>query len=474
MTEDLLEKDIETPEDSPKDSPVQQDDLHAKTRFCKDCGDGPFTFYELGAHSRSCPEAIKRREREARAQEPDEPETEERQEELYKFGSNSNEVLRDILTKHPSIGEKRIKEVMDWAELYGGKLQPFQLPYILTSLGVKHAIANLVSQKYNLALQRAQQQFNPMAMGNMMAFGNMPGSQGGSFMPGMGMYPGNMGYDNQTYRMTPYGPMPVPTPKDRDEDKDLDRKYMTKEDFKEFIEEQNRKSETEKLRDEIKELRRYITEQGSRNRPDGGYSHGNYEEERVPIDDKGNIVHPNQATSVKYVRRPVDKGTQGVGADRYLMEKLEKIENRLQEEKYESLRNEIRELKQGNEESPELRRMEQKLEQYEKSIDGLKEELDQREKAQLYGMIDDLKNKLETIQTGEYSEDSMRIVAQTLNTLGSALESRRPLESFLPALFPEQGIRPPPRQEIVNAGQGNEEVVKTLRQHGLTTNIQRQ
>lgn len=461
-------------DNEPVNDDVDRNDEPDKSYECKDCGAGPFTLSELGVHARTCPKAIERRERERKAQEPDEEVTEEEHEELYKFGSNANEVLRDILTKHPSISEARIKEVMDWAELYGGKLQPFQLPYILTSLGVKHAIANLVSQKYNLALQRAQQQYNPMAMGNMIPFGNAPSPQGQNFMM-PGMFPTTPNYpQQQNYIMTPYGPMPAPPKKEDRDDSDLDKKYMTKDDFKEFMQEMKKESEMDKLRNEISELRKYIAESGNRNRPGDNYSQGPYIEERVPIDDKGNIVHPSQATSVRYVRRPVNAGTEKVGPDQYLMEKIAKIEDKLEETKYESLMREIQDLKASKEESPELRRMEQKLENYEQAIDGLKEELDQREKAQLYGAIDELRKKIETAQTGEYSEDSMRIVAQGLQQIGSALEHRRPLETFLPAFFNQQPMGPPPRHQYVTPGAGNEEVVDALRREGLTTTIQSQ
>lgn len=88
------------------------------------------------------------------------PPTEEKPEEvkeapLYKGELDTTTILRDILKRHPDIPQRVVNEVCSWAEF--GPIHPTQLAYLLSSMrGVSTTTANIVAQKYSLALQKAQ------------------------------------------------------------------------------------------------------------------------------------------------------------------------------------------------------------------------------------------------------------------------------------------------------------------------------
>jgi len=100
------------------------------------------------------------------------PPTEAKPEEgpLYKGELDTTSILKNILTKHPDIPSKVVDEVCSWAEY--GPIHPTQLVSLLQSFrGITINTAYIVAQKYNLALQKAQQegklQIPPLIAGPM-------------------------------------------------------------------------------------------------------------------------------------------------------------------------------------------------------------------------------------------------------------------------------------------------------------------
>lgn len=90
----------------------------------------------------------------------------------YKGPVDATYILRSILAKHPDVPEKVVNEILSWADY--GFIHPTQLAYLLQSMrGIQSTTANIVAQKYSLALQKAQ------AEGKMQ----MPPPVGGGMMP---------------------------------------------------------------------------------------------------------------------------------------------------------------------------------------------------------------------------------------------------------------------------------------------------
>jgi len=145
------------------------------------------------------------------------PPTEEkpREEPLYKGELDTTAILRDILTHYPDIPEKVVNEVCSWAEY--GPIHPTQLVSLLQSFrGITATTAYIVSQKYSLALQKAQLEGKlqvPPLIG-----GPMPGTSQPSWglptgFPQQPQPPTGLAQQPSTGYVPPFGvPPPAQTP----------------------------------------------------------------------------------------------------------------------------------------------------------------------------------------------------------------------------------------------------------------------
>jgi len=96
-----------------------------------------------------------KKRREEKEEAPESAETQTKEEPLYKGELDTTAILRDILTHHPDIPQKVVDEVCSWAEY--GPIHPTQLISLLQSFrGITSTTAYIISQKYALALQKAQ------------------------------------------------------------------------------------------------------------------------------------------------------------------------------------------------------------------------------------------------------------------------------------------------------------------------------
>ena len=127
-----------------------------RCKYCKSTTylDGrPFeNLGHLGRHVRDeCPEFKKLKA--ARAGKPTEVAPTET---AYKTEPDLNDILRNVL-EHPDIPDRVKDEIMDWAKLSPQPINPQQLAYLLDQMkGVQPQTANVVAQKYALAIQKAQ------------------------------------------------------------------------------------------------------------------------------------------------------------------------------------------------------------------------------------------------------------------------------------------------------------------------------
>jgi len=98
------------------------------------------------------------KKRAAEKEKPKEEAPPEAAESIYKGELDVNNILNDILGRHPDINPKVREEVMDWAKMKGG-LQPTELIYILQSMrGITSTTANIIASKYSFALNKAIQE----------------------------------------------------------------------------------------------------------------------------------------------------------------------------------------------------------------------------------------------------------------------------------------------------------------------------
>lgn len=101
---------------------------------------------------------------------------------IYKGDLDTTDVLRKILDNFPGMTKQIVDEVCSWAEY--GPIHPTQLAYLLTSMkGVSSTMANIIAQKYSLALQKISNE------GKLQVPLIFSASQGGQSGPMFGPFP---------------------------------------------------------------------------------------------------------------------------------------------------------------------------------------------------------------------------------------------------------------------------------------------
>ena len=134
----------------------------------------------------------------------------EKEESVWKEQKGPNAVLFEVVKTYPDLQPQHIAELMSWAKMKG-QLHPMEVNHLLSNMkGVSDKVANLLAQKYTLALQIESNKPNadiqmvsllsPMAPGQQM--GQMP-----SGVPPMQQQQALP--PQQTIIQTPYGPATV-------------------------------------------------------------------------------------------------------------------------------------------------------------------------------------------------------------------------------------------------------------------------
>jgi len=247
---------------------------------------------------------------------PPEKEGEKPSAPLYKGEPDVNSILREILRTHPDVPKRVVDEIISWAHMSPGGLHPTQVAYLLSSMkGVSSQTANIVAQKYSLALAKAQQEGKiqqvPMIPGlpptsSQMMFPAIPGlSQQPSPTPSFMQYP-TMGPTVQTGQGFPlFPPQATASPSTAP--------YLTREEFLRLREEEREKSKMDRLEERMDTMDKGFNEAllkfksdlldsiQKQREPEGM----RYEEIREPIDKRGNVCPPEEAVSVRIRRVPI-------------------------------------------------------------------------------------------------------------------------------------------------------------------------
>jgi len=245
---------------------------------------------------------------------PPEKEGEKPSTPLYKGEPDVNSILREILRTHPDVPKRVVDEIISWAHMSPGGLHPTQVAYLLSSMkGVSSQTANIVAQKYSLALAKAQQEGKiqqvPMIPGlppssSQMMFPAIPGlsqqpSPSPTFIP-------TMVPTVQTGQGFPLFPPQAPAPPST-------APYLTREEFLRLREEEREKSKMDRLEERMNAIDKSFNETllkfksdlldsiQKQREPEGV----RYEEIREPIDKRGNVCPPEEAVSVRIRRVPI-------------------------------------------------------------------------------------------------------------------------------------------------------------------------
>lgn len=112
----------------------------------------------------------------------------------------------------------------------------------------------------------------------------------------------------------------------------------------------------------------------------------------------------------------------------------------------------VREIvrKEGKPEKSELTtRLEQRLDASEERYEELKDRMEAEDRKRLEDTISDLRNRLDSMimggGPGEWKSDEVRLLASTIDRLGSVLEKKKPVETLKDVLIPK-GMPPAARE----------------------------
>jgi len=376
---------------------------------------------------------------------------------LYKTEPDTNVILEEILKTHPDVPEKIKDEVMDWAKRRGS-LDPGFVAWLLSSMrGVTTTTANIVSQKYALALQKAQQE-GKLPPG---VFPMYPATQQGQFpmfyplfqQPGQpqpspaATMSGQLGPPspiNQSMYGYGYGPQAP----------------LTVQDVQRIFREELRLMEERKPKESVSEQFVDI------------YEPVKNEEGQV-------IVDENNRPIMRHMHVPVSQATQFTPKEDPEARFLQKMKD------YKDLFGSKEELTEGKirtivrEESPQPATVEKPvtLEDVQRASSeaataAVKQVTDEREREkkedERFRRLEDTIMSTASAKTVEgYKDDSFRILGQGLSEVAGATKDRKPIEIIVKEggrlLFPGG-----PGEKLVEPGAG-EGILKRLRDRGWVT-----
>ena len=464
----------------------EQDNLEdpARKYTCRHCDDGPFTFSELGVHSRQCPAAIAARER-VEELEGEGDDASEAYQQPYEDEADTDwrSTLKKVVSSHPGLPKGAVDELIQWADYLPPNqfMQPSQVAYILEGMkGVTSKQASVVAQKYQLALQKAQ--YGAMQQQRRGGFGpgfglfdpntmpmNLPPSTGYPIPPSTGypmqppVYPTTqpMGYDYQgrpVYQQ-PYQQTQPP------------EKGLTLEDVRKLFDDRTRDEEIRTLRQIVTDMPKLLQD-ALGGRGVGGQGNVHYRRIRVPVDAQGKPTDPDTAVSIQLIEEPVVLGREGDEKTERLIEdmrnEMREMRRSQQEDKLKALEDKIDELRTGPKDDPKFAEIKNEIAQYQVKVDEMKDEMHKKDLDRVNEKLDELRTYIQSMPGGDYKSDEFK----ALSEVAAKVANKAPFEKLINlgerVLLEQPGPEPP--QQPANAEQ-REGLIKRMREKGLVTVI---
>lgn len=384
-------------------------------------------------------------------------ETQEKQtrREIYKTDTDTNSILKQILSTHPDITPAHIAEVMSWASMTPGGMHPAHLQSLLASLkGIDLKSASMIAQKYQLALSKAAQD----AAQNQQPF----------MYPGTGaMQPATLPGMLPSYAQMP-GSQPFPQQPSG---------YFTKDQVEELIDKALDKERAAKKMEDLEStvagLRDEIPRLIKENLPSTQVG-GEFEEETIYLNGENKSVPKEQATHYKVIRRPIS--TRQSADFRALENRLDTLQQTIQDKKVEALSSEIKELReqkaQPATEDPKLIELKQVLMDTKKDLKETQDKISADEKRRLEDKIGNLDKEISNLRTSLSSSgvnSPEGVIAQGITTFGNRKPAEKALEVIERIITPGAVAAPVPQEGAVQTGEGV--LIQEARKKGLVTVI---
>lgn len=372
---------------------------------------------------------------------------------VYRTDTDMNSILKEILSTHPDVTDRQILEIMSWAKMTPGGLQPAHLYALLSSMkGLDKNAASMLAQKYSLALQKAQQEGGQQFIG----FGPIPiGSTQQPQQPQQFLFPWQQPQPGWPQQQGP------------------PQGYYSKEQVDELIEKRDQKRDIDDLKDTVAGLREEIPKLIKENIPQTQMG-TEYEEEIMYLDAENKPVPREQATHYKTIRRPIS--TRQSADFRALENRLDTLQQTIQDKKVEALSSEIKELReqkaQPATEDPKIAELKQVLMDTKKDLKETQDKISADEKRRLEDKIGNLDKEISNLRTSLSSSgvnSPEGVIAQGITTFGNRKPAEKALEVIERIITPGAVAAPVPQEGAVQTGEGV--LIQEARKKGLVTVI---
>jgi hypothetical protein len=373
---------------------------------------------------------------------------------VYKTDADSTTILKEVLSTHPDVTDRQILEIMSWAKMTQGGLQPAHLYALLSSMkGLDKNAASMLAQKYSLAIQKAQQEggaqpftFGPIPIGPAQ---QQPQQQQQFYWP-----------QQPWQQPVQQGPPPG---------------YVSKDEVDERIEavlrKVNEERKIDKIEDKVNKLAEDIPKMIRENMP--GQPETAMETVEIPLDANGNACLPGNAVTYKKITRPL-----GSESD---LDKLLKYKNLLGKEiSTDDIRRVVKEEVGGDrKEDPAVTALKTEMdktirahEDLKKELQTTKDQISADEKRRLDDTIKGMENKIEGLRTALSSSgvnSPEGVIAQGITTFGNRKPAEKALEVIERIITPGAVATPVPQEGAVQTGEGV--LIQEARKKGLVTVI---
>jgi len=194
---------------------------------------------------------------------------------------------------------------------------------------------------------------------------------------------------------------------------------------------------------------------------------GAYEEVEVPIDAQGNPCPPEEAVSVKRIRRPVTAGGESF-VDQYTKLRQAGLIPTSKEITEDTIRRIVREEKPPPE-SEEVKALKASLQESREKIDELEDKMEAKDRQLLLDKISGLESRLAGLGglSGEWKSDEMKLIAGAIKELAETIRAKEPMETVKEVLLPGSSSPPSVEGGAGPSGEAREE----LRRRGLLVRL---
>lgn len=383
------------------------------------------------------------------------------QEGVYKRETDRATILRSVLEKHPDIKKGQVEEVLEWEKLTRGGIHPaFLFNLLMGFKGIDSRTANMLAQKYNMALNKAQMELAsaPAMMVPGQGYSSYP-TQQIPFTPGR---PQQFWPPQQSMYQRPQQPPPG---------------MVTTEDLNKAVakalEEQKREHKLETIEKSVDDLRHDLPRIIQDNVPQT--SNVQFEVIEIPLNAEGKPCKPEEAVSVSKMTRPVKASGDSSFFDQVIELQKAGVPVFGSKGTDEATLRKILQEEKGTaaEDSPVLKELKEQYKETTKKFEAFQEKMSEKEKADMKETIKKLEEKIDRVSTRPVGINTPEGVLATAVTEAGRREPIKVIVEGAKEIMGQKGIQtkplPQPGKQAPPEARGG--VISALSEKGLVARV---